>query len=241
MYMESWQQSNFIKFFLGPTFKNNGISTRIIIYDHNWSNTNYPLSILNDATAKQYVDGSAWHCYGGDKNNPSIVHDAHPDRHIYFTECSGGEWSKSFEQNLGWNAQMLFIGQLRAWSRSVLLWNMALDENFGPRFAGLGGCSNCRGVIRTNRDGSFTKNVEFYILGHFSKFVKPGAVVIDSSTYASSGLESIAMKNPDGSIVVVVLNASWDDAGKDFHIKIGNDIYQYRGLRKRSVATFITQ
>ena len=86
MHMSSIEQLNFVKDYLGPAFSRNNISTKIIIYDHNADNINYPISILNDTTARKFVDGSAFHLYGGDINDLSVLKKAHPDKNLYFTE-----------------------------------------------------------------------------------------------------------------------------------------------------------
>ena len=238
MIMTSDQEREFVKRFLGPAFVKNNITTDIIIYDHNWDNVDYALNILSDTDAKKFVVGSAWHCYGGNRTSPLIVKKAHPDRDIYFTECSGGDWSPDFANNLEYNVQILFMSQLRVWARTVLLWNMALDENDGPRFPGLGGCGNCRGVLRTYQNGTYDKNVEFYAIGHFAKFISRGAYVIEAATFPSDQLETVAVENPDGSIVVVVINLSQDNA-RDFYVQIGKDTYQYKALPTRSVVTMV--
>ena len=99
----------------------------------------------------------------------------------------------------------LIIGASRNWAKGVLEWNLALDENGGPH---LGGCGNCRGVVTINSaTGAVTKNLEYYALGHASKFVRHGALRIASNSV--SGIETVAFKNADdNSIVLIVLNAN---------------------------------
>jgi glucosylceramidase len=221
---------------LGPRFQQEGITTQIIIWDHNWDATWYPINILNDATARQYVAGSAWHCYAGDKNGPVEVTSAHPDKDIYFTECSGGDWDTNFASSLGWNTQNLFIGQSRIGARTVLLWNLALDENHGP-LVGASGCLDCRGVV-TIYASTYDRNVEYYSLGQFSKFVKPDASHITSTTYETNGLESVAFENTDGSVVVVLLNTDWSNQ-ISFQVLIDGIYYYVDNLPSRSVVTLV--
>lgn len=210
MRMEPADQANFVKNNLGPAFASNGIVTKIIVWDHNWDEPTYPTSVLDDAAARPYIAGSAFHCYAGNVGAQSQTRSAYPDKGIWFTECSGGEWASDFGSNLKWNMQNLIIGATRNWGKSVLFWNMALDQNFGPQN---GGCSNCRGVVRIDStNGNVTYNVEYYVLGHASKFVAPGALRIDSSSYAN-GVETVAFRNPDGSKVLIALNASAASAG----------------------------
>ena len=191
---------------VGPLFAREGITTTILEWDHNWDAPNEPLGVLADSVARRYVSGVAWHCYGGDPSVQDTVHAAYPTKDVYFTECSGGAWAPSFADNLKWNVGTLIVNSVRGWARGVAYWNLALDENGGPH---LGGCGNCRGVITVNSvTGAVTRNVEYYVLAHASKFVRPGAHRIASST-AVGGLQSVAFKNADdGSKVVIVLNSS---------------------------------
>ncbi len=191
---------------LGPRFAGAGVHALIWDWDHNWDLPQQPLDVLADANARQYVQGVAWHCYAGDVSAQSTVHDAHPDKDAYFSECSGGEWSPKFADNLKWFVQMLIIGATRNWARGVLLWNLALNENYGPH---LGGCGNCRGVVTINSvTGKYTRNVEYYALAHASKFVRPGAFRI-ASEGGDQSLSSVAFRNADdNSKVLIVLNSA---------------------------------
>ncbi|HEU5147525.1 MAG TPA: glycoside hydrolase family 30 beta sandwich domain-containing protein [Chryseosolibacter sp.] len=235
MEMQASEQLEFIKNHLGPTFAAEGLSTKIIAYDHNWDNTQYAISILNDPTASQYVAGSAFHAYAGDVSAMSVVRNAHPDKGLYFTEISGGEWATNFADNLQWNMKNIFIGATRNWSRNVLMWNLALDENNGPTN---NGCQDCRGVVTINSaNGSVTRNVEYYAIAHFSKFVRPGAHRISSTEFAASTqLEHVAFQNADGSKVLVVSNASSE--GKSFTVKwAGGQLTCF--INARSVVTLV--
>jgi glucosylceramidase len=135
------------------------------------------------------------------------VRQAHPTKDIYLTECSGGGWMTDSGTNLRWTASNLIIGAMRNWSKTVLLWNLALNPQNGPQN---GGCTDCRGVVTVRPFASVTYNVEYYVLGHASKFVAPGARRIGSTSYAAGTVESVAFRNPDGSKVLIVLNGSWD-------------------------------
>lgn len=203
MRMDAGNQISFLKNNLGPAFSNQGIATKILAYDHNWDDPYYPIEIMNDPVAKAYVAGTAFHAYAGTPDAQTSVHNAHPDKGIWFTEISGGDWATNFAGNLRWNMSNIVIGATRNWAKSVLLWNLALDQNDGPTN---GGCSNCRGVVTINNgNGQITKEVEYYVLGHISKFVDPGAIRIASNTF-SGGIENVAFKNPDGSKAIIALN-----------------------------------
>lgn len=218
---------------VGPLFASAGITALILDWDHNWDLPNQPLSVLADSAARRYVSGVAWHCYAGDVGVQETVRAAHPAIDVYFTECSGGTWAPVFADNLKWFVSKLVIGATRGWAKGVALWNLALDENGGPH---RGGCGNCRGVITINSaSGVVTRNVEYYALAHASKFVRPGAHRIASSTNVD-GLQSVAFKNADdGSKVLIVLNAAAADVS--FAIHTGGKIIGY-AMPAGAVVTF---
>ena len=206
-YLAATDESTFIANNLGPALSAAGLGTvKVFAYEHNWDNTAYPESVLGSSAA-QYVAGSSFHCYAGDPSAQSVVNTAFPAKSIWFTECSGIT-STTFAGDLVWNAEHLLIGATRNWARSVSLWNLALDQNSGPKS---GTCSNCRGVVTIDDSVSPAKvtfNVEYYLLGHLGKFVLPGAHRIDSNTLSPGSIEDVAFQNPDGSIVLLVLNSA---------------------------------
>jgi len=205
MRLEPAARARFIGEYLGPRLARVGSRTVILDWDHNWDQPQSPLAVLGDSAARRYVAGVAWHCYGGDVAAQTAVHDSFPSVDTYFTECSGGDWAPSFADNLVWNVRTLIIGATRNWARGVLLWNLALDESHGPH---KGGCGNCRGVVTIDsRSGAVTRNVEYYALAHASRFVRPGARRIGSSS-GVAGLESVAFRNTDGSRVLIVVNTA---------------------------------
>lgn len=217
----------------GPLFARAGVKTQILDWDHNWDEPDSPLKVLADSGARRYVAGVAWHCYGGDVSAQSKVRDAYPEKDVYFTECSGGAWAPSFADNLVWNVRTLIIGATRNWARGVLMWNMALDEKHGPH---TGGCADCRGVVTINSsDGSIVRNEEYYAFAHASRFVRPGALRI-ASTSGVEGIESAAFKNADdGSIALIVVNTNKQE--KAFAVRVAGRVFTYT-LRAGVVATF---
>jgi glucosylceramidase len=220
---------------MGPRFASAGIKTVIYDWDHNWDLPQQPLDVLSDATARKYVQGVAWHCYGGDVNAQSTVHDAYPDKDAYFTECSGGEWSPKFDENLKWTVSTLIIGATRNWSRGTLLWNLALDPKGSPH---LGGCGNCRGVITIDTaTGTYSRNNEYYALAHASKFVRPGARRI-ASDGGDKDLPNVAFRNADDNskVLIVVNNA---DQPRSFAVRLaaGGTTFSY-SLPPSAVVTF---
>lgn len=231
MLMQAAQQATFIKNHLGPAFQAASISTKIIIYDHNCDRPDYPISILDDAAAKAFINGSAFHLYAGDISALSSVRTAHPDRALYFTEQytpSNG----SFSGDLKWHLKNVMIGSMRNWSRVALEWNLANNAAFGPHTPG--GCTVCKGAITVETTSSFTRNVAYYIIAHMSKFVPPGSVRISSNVQGN--LNNVAFKTPSGQKVLVVEN---DGNGAEiFNIKY-NGKWVVVSLEAGSVATFI--
>ncbi|GIP55504.1 glycoside hydrolase family 30 protein [Paenibacillus vini] len=195
-------QSEFIKDFLKPAFRRNGISTKILCYDHNWDKPEYPLTVLNQA--EEEVDGVAWHWYGGQASAQSEVSRAFPAKEVHFTEGSGGEWIPAFEPAFS-NVFRTGIEILRNHSKSFVLWNMALDENNGPVVPGFGR-STCRGIVTVNQQTrELTYTLDYYALAHFSKIIRPKAVRIHSDSSVDH-IRSVAFKNTDDSIAVVLFN-----------------------------------
>ncbi|MFC4231951.1 glycoside hydrolase family 30 beta sandwich domain-containing protein [Parasediminibacterium paludis] len=198
--MTALQQANFIKNNLGPAFQTANIATKIIAYDHNCDQPNYPITVLNDIQAKPFVAGSAFHLYAGDISALTTVHNAYPDKDVYFTEqytASTGD----FGGDLKWHLKNLVIGSMRNWSKNALEWNLANDPNYGPHTNG--GCNTCKGAVTIN-GSSVTHNVAFYIIAHAAKFVPAGSVRIASNTNGS--IQTVAFLTPDNKKVLVTEN-----------------------------------
>jgi glucosylceramidase len=202
------QRAEIIGRYVGPTFRARGLKTEILDYDHNWDNPEMPWAVLSDPAARKYVAGVAWHCYEGDVPAQSQVRDAFPDKDVWFTECSGGEWSPKYAEVLAWITDKLIIGAANNWSRGALLWNLALDPAHGPH---KGGCADCRGVVTIDpATGAITRNVEYYVLGHASRFVLPGAYRVATTKHGEE-IEAAAFLNRDGSRVAILHRTSGDD------------------------------
>lgn len=214
-------QGDFVKNHLGPAFKRAKIDTKIIIYDHNADRPDYPISILNDPEAKKYIDGSAFHLYGGKIEALSEVHAAHPDRNLYFTEQWIGA-PGSFAGDIPWHVENLVIGATRNWCRTVLEWNLASDPDYKP-YTDRGGCSSCLGAITIDKN-KVIRNPAYYIIAHASKWVRPGSVRIESNLPA--GLPNAAFRTPGGKIVLIVLNRA--DTTRSFDL-------QYKGITANMV------
>jgi glucosylceramidase len=225
------QQADFIKNNLGPTFKNLGIKTKIIIYDHNADRPEYPISILNDADAAQYIDGSAFHMYGGKIEALSEVHKAHPTKSLYFTEQWVGA-PGDFAGDVAWHNETLIIGATRNWSKTVLEWNVAADEHQNPH-TDRGGCDRCLGALTITGD-SVERNPAYYIIAQASKFVPPGSVRMASTTFEN--VPNVAFKTPEGDLVVILQNK--EAAAKTIEIKLGETIV-FVEMPAKSIGTFV--
>ncbi len=199
MLMTAQQEAAFIKNNLGPAFQAAGINTKIIVYDHNCDRPDYPITILNDAAAKTFVDGSAFHLYAGDISALTTVHDAHPDKNLYFTEQWTGA-NSSFDGDLKWHVKNVIIGTVRNWGKVALEWNLASDAAYNPHTPG--GCTECKGALTI--DGNFTRNVSYYIIAHVAKFVPAGSIRISSNIVGN--LYNVAFKTPSGKKVLIAVN-----------------------------------
>ena len=212
-------QAVFIKDHLGPLFEEHSIETKIILYDHNADRPDYPISILDDPEVAQYVDGSAFHLYGGDISALSEVHEAHPDKHIYFTEQWVGA-PGNFAQEMEWHTENLIIGATRNWSRNVLEWNLAADENQEPH-TDRGGCDRCLGAITITGD-EVTREPAYYIIAQASKFVRPGSVRVASNM--PEEVPNVAFLSPEGKVVLILQNKN--EEKRNIAIEIGEKTYE---------------
>jgi len=200
MLMGAEEQALFIKDHLGPLFAQNAIKTKMVIWDHNCDHPEYPIQVLNDATANRYIDGSAFHLYAGDISALSKVKNAHPNKNIYFTEQWTGS-KGSFDGDLKWHIKHVLIGSMKHHSKIALEWNLANNSVFGPHTPG--GCTECKGALTI--DGSaVSRNVAYYIIAHASKFVPPGSVRVQSNS--TQNIESVAFLTPKGSTILILLN-----------------------------------
>jgi glucosylceramidase len=212
MVMTALQQADFIKNNLGPAFKSANLTTKIIAYDHNCDNPQYPITILKDAAAYPFVKGSAFHLYGGDISALSTVHNAYPNKDVYFTEQYTSS-TGSFDGDLRWHVKNVIIGSMRNWSKTALQWNLANNSSFGPHTDG--GCTVCKGALTVMSSESVVRNVGYYIAAHASKFIPAGSIRISSNINGS--LHNAAFKTPTGKKVLLVVNDS--DVSVLFNIK----------------------
>jgi glucosylceramidase len=191
----------------------------------------YPLSILKDPAASKYVDGTAFHLYGGDAGLLTQVHDAFPQKNLYLTEQSVTE-PRLGPLGIAEAVRRVMIGATRNWCRNVLLWNLAADPQNGPH-TNNGGCTDCSGAMTLN-DDSVTKNVAYYAVEHFSQFVPPGSLRVASSEMEQ--LASVAFLTPQHKVVLVVSNTA--NFAKPFAVKY-HETFLQATLPPESVGTYV--
>jgi glucosylceramidase len=233
---------------LGPKLRHASPRTKILSYDHNWAThpndgdaeADYPYQVLR-SPASRWIAGTAYHCYYGDPSAQTALHDAFPHKGIWFTECSGSRGAtdppeKVFRDTLTWHARNIVMGTTRNWARSAVNWNIALDSTGGPH---LGGCGTCTGLVTALPDGSVRTDAEYYTIGHLSKFVRPGARRVASTSFGTTGwngqIMDVAFRNPDGSTALVVHNEN--DDPRSFAVNIGDRTFEYT-LPGGALATF---
>ena len=229
--MPAAEEDEFVKHHLGPAIEAARLPTKIIIYDHNADRPDYPLSILKDPEANPYIDGSAFHLYGGKIETLSMVHDSFPDKNLYFTEQWVGA-PGNFKKDIPEHISKLIIGATRNWCKTVIEWNLAADPSWQPH-TDRGGCDRCLGAVTIDGD-KVTRNPAYYIIAHAAKFVRPESVRIASD--ASEALPNVAFRVPGGKFVLIVLNNT--DTAKSFTIDFRNRRI-HPSLDAGAVATYV--
>ena len=231
MYMPAAEEGEFVSRHLGPAFAELRLDTKIIIYDHNADRPDYPISILKDPAASKYIDGSAFHLYGGKIEALSLVHDSFPDKNLYFTEQwvgGPGNFSKDIPEHI----RKLIVGATRNWCKTVIEWNLAADKAYEPH-TDRGGCDRCLGAVTIEQD-QVQRNPAYYIIAHAAKFVRPGSVRV--ATNSDDALPNVAFRTPNGHVVLIVLNNT--DAKKSFSIEYRNRRI-HPTLNPGAVATYV--
>jgi len=212
LYMTWQEQAEFIRTALGPKFQEAGINTKIVVFDHNYNyddiadQQDYPKKILAIPEVAGYIDGTAFHAYGGEKEEIQDVHTAYPDKNLYFTERSIASWNYSFEGDLMWSMRELGIGTLNLFNKAVIVWNLILDENGAPNRPG--GCTTCYGAveIKSTDYATLDRKSHYYLIAHLSKVISPGARRIGYNGFKTAGLYMILVENPDGTFGAVLMN-----------------------------------
>lgn len=213
------EAATILRDYLLPALVAKGLTTKVLVYDHNWDDAGYPLSVLDDPSLSNspQIGGVAWHWYGGTAGAMTTIHNAYPRKGNYVTEASGGTWiadpvKTDFE---------MITHSMRNWSTAYVKWGLALDEKRGPHY---GGCGTCTALITVDHStGLVTPTIDYYTLGHFSKFVVPGAVRIWSNN--APGIITAAFVNPDGSKALVAYNDT--EVSRTFQVVSKNRFFLY--------------
>jgi glucosylceramidase len=241
-YFSAEDERNFIKTYLGPTLVKQGMADKkLLAWDHNRDLIYQTAStILNDKEAAKYIWGIGYHWYetwtGSAMmfDNVKKVAETFPDKKLMFTEgCTDrfdanriNEWALG--EVYGHSMVNDFNNGTVGWTD----WNILVDENGGPNHAG----NFCFApVIGDTRKGELTFTNSFYYIGHFSKFIRPGARRIISSSNRDM-LETTAFKNMDGKIAVIVMNRS--DKTVPYLLWVQNKAAKMESL-PHSIATLI--
>lgn len=212
LYMPWEEEADLLKV-LVPTFKKEGLKTKIYAYDHNYDQYSYPLNVYNDIKGidgENIVAGAAFHNYLGSESILDNMYSARPDKELVFTETSIGTWNngRSLKDRLLDDMEHVALGTVNRYCTAVIVWNLMLDTNMGPNLAG--GCQSCYGAVDINTSDykTISRNSHYYILAHLSSVVKPGAVRLgfSSSSYKNNDIIYSAFKNSDGTYAVVIIN-----------------------------------
>jgi glucosylceramidase len=202
-------EAELVKGFLGPALHRAGLDhIKLMIWDHNRGLLyQRAQAVLADAEAARYVWGTAVHWYLGEQfETQTRVHEAFPDKALLFSEGCGYPFSWENVRDWVWGERYArsMIGDFNSWMCGWTDWNVLLDERGGPNHVG----NYCLApIIADTRTGTLHMMSSYYYIGHFSKFVRPGAHRIACTT-TRDDLQATAFKNPDGRICTVVLNAT---------------------------------
>jgi len=238
------EERDFIKTYLGPTLAKSGLGgKKLIAWDHNRDLVyQRARAVLDDPQAAKYVWGIGYHWYetwtGSSMlfDNVRRVHEAFPDKNLIFTEgCA-----ESFDSTrikawaLGEKYGMSMIGDFNAGTVGWTDWNVLLDETGGPNHVG----NFCFApLIADTKAGKLLYTNAYYYIGHFSKFIRPGARRV-AATANRDVLQTTAFRNPDGSVAVVVMNQT--DKPLDYQLWIAGQAAKTTAAA-HSIMTLVVQ
>lgn len=233
LYMGWEEQFEFVQNHLVPQFKAASLSTKIYLFDHNYNYDNmadqngYPMKIYDAGIDSDVVAGAAYHNYGGDKAELLKVQSRYPERELVFTETSIGTWNdgRNLQVRLIDDMREVALGTVNNGCKAVIVWNLMLDTERGPNREG--GCQTCYGAVDIDISdfSTITRNSHYYIIGHLSSVVKPGAVRIGTTGFSDSGFIHSAFENTDGTYAVVLLNST--SASKSITLDDGKQHFTY--------------
>lgn len=233
LYMGWEEQFEFVQNHLVPQFKAASLSTKIYLFDHNYNYDNmadqngYPMKIYDAGIDSEVVAGAAYHNYGGDKAELLKVQSRYPERELVFTETSIGTWNdgRNLQVRLIDDMREVALGTVNNGCKAVIVWNLMLDTERGPNREG--GCQTCYGAVDIDISdfSTITRNSHYYIIGHLSSVVKPGAVRIGTTGFSDPGFIHSAFENTDGTYAVVLLNST--SASKSITLDDGKQHFTY--------------
>jgi len=194
-------ETEFISTHLGPKLAAAGIGTKIWLLDHNYNLWGRAIAELDEPAVNRYVDGVAWHGYLGEPSAMTRVHQAHPEKHMYWTEGGSDYTDPRYTSDWArWSST--FAGILRNWARTIVGWNLALDEKGKPNI----GPFSCGGLVTVHsRTKEISRSGMYWAMAHYSRAVRRGARRIDS-TGTPEGVAHVAFSNTDGSFAAVLTN-----------------------------------
>lgn len=238
------EERDFVKNFLGPTLYKAGMANKkLIVWDHNRDLLYQRAStILEDPAAAKYVWGIGFHWYetwtgaGMNFENTRLVNKAFPDKNLIFTEgcVEKFDFSRLSDWSLGERYGLSMINDFNAGTVGWTDWNILLDEKGGPNHVG----NFCFAPIHADtRNGSLIYTNSYYYMGHFSKFIRPGAKRIVSAA-SRDQLLTTAYINPDGKLAVVVMNRG--DENIDYSLWIKGKAAKTTALA-HSIATLVVE
>ena len=230
------EEMDFAVNYLFPTLKRNQLNTKILIWDHNKEKLfTRSLAELKDNKALEAISGIAFHWYTGDHfENIELTHNAFPGKLLFHTEgCTG--YSKFNPKEEVKNAEIYghdILGDLNSGIHAFIDWNLILDNKGGPNHK----LNYCNSPVMINKEkDDYIKNLTFYYIGHFSKFIQTGAKRIAFSKYTSD-IEITSFINPDNSIAVVLMNRN--DFNKEYNLVIKDNII-HDNLDSHAIVTYL--
>ena len=244
LFMGWEEQRDFVKKALTPAFNAAGLKTKIYLFDHNYDydkivdQNDYPVNIYDSGVDNDVIAGAAYHNYSGDKAELSDIHNKYPDKELIFTETSIGTWNdgRNLSVRLPKDMQEVGLGTVNNWCKAVIVWNLMLDTDRGPNRDG--GCQTCYGAVDIDRSNykTITRNSHYYVIGHLSSVVRPGATRIGTSGYTAAGIILSAFENTDGSHALVLMNNSSESKNITIDDKVHRFSYE---VPAHSVVSFL--
>ncbi|OZJ06586.1 hypothetical protein BZG36_00626 [Bifiguratus adelaidae] len=208
MYLEAADEASLINNGLGEEMKKRGVG--IWAYDHNTDQSAYPQRVITGAPGQ--VQAAAWHCYASPANYTvmSDFHDNNPDIPQFMTECADGSWSSGPHNFV---VASNFMEPVTNWGSGAAMWVMATNASYGPHCP-YGGCGSCIGSVIVYGPRNYTLTNQYYMIGQFSRYIRRGAINyevtkgISGTALTNEQFYVNAIKNPDGSWAIVMMNNS---------------------------------